>query len=65
MTLEETIRFIKQALENVNPDKRVHYTFADGRHACDMVYFNIGSPISSSITHWMPIPDMPKAEDEA
>ena len=27
MTLEETIRFIKQALENVNHGKRVHYEF--------------------------------------
>lgn len=27
MTLDEAIRFTKQALENVNPDKRVHYEF--------------------------------------
>ena len=27
MTLDEVIQFTKQALENVNPDKRVHYEF--------------------------------------
>ena len=41
-----------------------YYTFADGRHACDMVYFNVGSPISSSITHWMPLPEKPKEVTE-
>lgn len=41
-----------------------YYTFADGRHACDIVYFNVGAPISSSITHWMPLPDPPEAEDK-
>lgn len=37
-----------------------YYTFTDGRHAYDIVYFNVGSPISSSISHWMPLPETPK-----
>lgn len=41
-----------------------YYTFSDGRHACDMVYFNVGAPISSSITHWKPLPEPPEAEDK-
>lgn len=37
-----------------------YYTFANGRHACDMVYFNVGATISISITHWMPLPEPPE-----
>ena len=48
------------------PDKDgfylAYYTFKDGRHARDIFYYNCGSPISSTITHWMPIPELPKGD---
>jgi hypothetical protein len=37
------------------------YTFNDGRHACDIFYYNCcGSSMSSAITHWMTLPEPPK-----
>lgn len=41
-----------------------YYTFSDGRHAYDIVYFNARSLISNYITHWMPLPDPPKGDAE-
>ena len=40
------------------------YTFKDGGHARDIFYYNCGSPISSTITHWMLLPEPPKSEDD-
>ena len=48
------------------PDKDgfylAYYTFKDGGHACDLFYFDVGSPISNAITHWMPLPQKPESE---
>lgn len=42
------------------------YTFKDGRHACDIFYYNYGAPISSAITHWTPLPEsLKESEDDA
>lgn len=129
MTLEETIRFIKQALENVNHGKRVHYEFRftfeqikqllewlwdykelkahfeslpdwipcsermpeDGEEVLFVSVYPwekskkkrvvlgrhltknrkswwttyCGSFMDKEVTHWMPLPEPPKAEDEA
>lgn len=40
------------------------YTFNDGGHACDMFYYNVGSPISSAITHWTYLPEPPKENND-
>lgn len=37
-----------------------YFKFANGRRACDIVYFNVGAPICSAITHWTPMPEPPK-----
>lgn len=112
MTLEEVIKFTKQALENVNPDKRVHTEFRltveqvkqllqwledykrlqsvsswipcsermpdkDGDFLCVRngeiqilpyrngefygIYFDrILRCCNSSVSHWMPTPELPK-----
>lgn len=121
MTLDEVIQFTKQALENVNHGKRVHYEFrftfeqikqllewlwdykelkahfeslpdwipcSERMPEKDCAYLCVSNGefkilpyrngefystcfdavlrcCNSSVTYWMPIPDMPKAEDEA